>query len=1053
MASSLSESESQASIYTSVSSPKNIRSTEDTGKERKVSDEKNTPPSSEPQSEANIYPSDSSGNTKGLASMFSAKSRFDRLSSFFPSLISTSHTDSAGNVHRKPLPEQSPVKNRPPSLPIIPVGSEKVEGLGISQETISPSDNPATVQSVASHTRNTSGSDATNSSTGKLQKAAPEENYSAPPRVSTFQSEPRSPPKLTKEQRRRSSSVANHKPSQSQSGLAPRATSPIPDIRGRSVSAQPPTTRSAPASGNLAVSTATPAPGSRPGSSNGSQSPTRDAEKRGRLRRSWLPGGGRSRSQSRGHTTKANSAAAWILGQNADYNTSFLANGEKVPELWNEAGDVLIYLDPKGVGTGPSFKVPSFVVDYSMVFVELIENEMTSPTGSGRSRARSFLGRDSLSIDDATRRVQSPPLPESEGNGESRLYLPVSMSTSGHRSQEDMERLISIRNMFAFLTGQPLVCTKEQSTLFAVFLQIASLLREFDFTNADGSTYGESVEMSFGFFMDQMALADVRHSREKTLEALVLGERMRSMTLYNEAFAHAVGKYSAIRDLNSPLWNQVSRVTRERLERAYFELVTRQNGVNNRLESFDFPALFSGVANSTSNPEYKDVKFHAWRKSFGRMKQFVLGYYKANFGSWPPKARSKKNPFTESGLNRQVLKILYSDFCALYDLLVDRQDITTRVIDQSADDTTGHKNPHLSALRKVLGEFDQSSPPVLPPIPFDLPKLPDMTSVKENYYELSHKEQSRLDRNLQEYQMLLILNKAYDFETFKLRIPFLEQFKEFEHKEARGKTAQDMADQRIGYWLFLYVIIQSLPMLVVDAPGLQFTEGVEYFLCQPPRGQPPWIEDAPAVQKRWYEVAGGGGLVELSTDAVEFSIEGIYHRSHCWLAAKRWELGDDVGPPAPQENLSPLQAPQSVFTDNDPGVSTSPGLIDRTGSPQSGPPGVALRQRTASPGGRNSSYRKSIALGLEPIPLPSDGLPIPGSRVVSARAGSPVQRPISAVMNRSRSSGNLQGLPDSPVNAHPDSRNSSRQESLGGSTFDDILKDMDQKPKKKRGFF
>lgn len=432
------------------------------------------------------------------------------------------------------------------------------------------------------------------------------------------------------------------------------------------------------------------------------------------------------------------------------------------------------------------------------------------------------------------------------------------------------------------------------------------------------------------------------------------------------------------------------------------------------------------------------------------MRQFVLSYYKANFGSWPPKARSKKNPFTESGLNRQVLKILYSDFCALYDLLVDRESLTTRVIDQSAEEIANHSNPNLSAMRKVLGEFDMSSPPVLPPIPFDLPKLPDMTSVKENYYELPHKEQAKLDRNLQEYQILLILNKAYDFETFKLQIPFLEQFKEFEYKEAKGKTAADMADQRLGYWLFLYVVIQSLPMLVVDAPGLQFTEGVEYFLCQPPKGQPPWIEDAPAVRTRWYEVAGGGGLVELSADAVEFSVEGIYHRSHCWLAAKRWELGDSTTAPPPQDNLSPLQPPQSVFTDMDASVVTSPTSVDRSGSPQNGPPGVALRQRTASPG-RQQAYRSSIALGLEPVPMPMDN--VPGSRISSARGISPVQRPISAMMSRSRSSGNLHGLPGSPVQAPVDSRNNSRQGSVGGSTFDDILKDIDQKPKKKKGFF
>ncbi|OTB03111.1 hypothetical protein M426DRAFT_322140 [Hypoxylon sp. CI-4A] len=968
-----------------------------------------------------------------------------------------SSDNAAANLHRKPLPEQSPVQDRPPSLPSVS-SSEQTEGLGNSI-SFSASTNSITMRPISSHSREPSDeTDATVSHKGKLHKSAPVienlppiESFEAPQRVSTFHfTEPKSPSRLTKEQRRRSNSVnpTSRKNSHPQISLAPIQTSPNRDSRIRSVSAQPPTTRSPPPSATLSVSAAVPAL-SRPGSSNGSQSPTRESERRGRLRRSWLPGG-RSRSHSRGNTT-VNNSAAWILGQNADYNTSFLSNGEKVPELWNEGGNVVVYLDPKGIGAGPSFKVTSFVVDYSLVFADLIDAEMASPTSSGRSRAISFSGRDSLSVDDATRRVQSPPILESDSGGDTRLYLPVSMSTPGQRSPADLERLISIRNMFAFLTGQPLVCTKEQPNLFSVFINISALLKEFEFTNNDGSTFGDAVDMSFGFFMDQMALADVRHSREKTIESLILGERMRSMTLYNEAFSHAVGKYSAIRDLNSPLWNQVSQVTRERLERAYFELVNRQNGVNNRLESFEFPALFSGTANSTSNPEYKDVKFHTWKRSFGRMRQFVMSYYKTNFGSWPPKARSKKNPFTESGLNRQVLKILYSDFCALYDMLVDRESITTRVIDQSAEEmANGHKNPHLSAMRKVLGEFDQSSPPVLPPIPFDLPKLPDMTSVKENYYELSSRERARMDKNLQEYQLLLILNKAYDFETYKLDMPFLKEFKEFEHKEAKGRTAAEMADQRLGYWLFLYVVIQSLPMLVVDAPGLQFTEGVEYFLCQPPKGQPPWIEDAPSVRKRWYEVAGGGGVVELSADAVEFSIEGIYHRSHCWLAAKRWELGEDTGPPVPPESLSPLQAPQSVFEDNDP----SQGPVNRSESPQALPPGAALRSRTGSPGIRNQAYRSSVALGLEPLALPSDGFPtMPGSRISSARAGSPIQRPISSVMNRSRSSGNLHGLMESSGQPYADSRNSSRQGSVGGSTFDDILKDIDQKPKKKRGFF
>ena len=322
-----------------------------------------------------------------------------------------------------------------------------------------------------------------------------------------------------------------------------------------------------------------------------------------------------------------------------------------------------------------------------------------------------------------------------------------------------------------------------------------------------------------------------------------------------------------------------------------------------------------------------------------------------------------------------------------------------------------------------------------------------MKSIKENYYSLPHKEQAKLERNLQEYEFLLILNKSYDFETSKLKIPFLEEFKDWERKETKGKSVSEMADQRIGYWLFLYVVIQCLPMLVVDAPGLKFTEGVEYFLCQPPKGHPPWMGAAPD-RKRWYEVSGGAGYVELNADAVEFSIEGIYHRSHCWLAAKRWEADAAAAAPLEEDAFSPLPAPQSVFADNDPGLPASPGLTGRSESPMGSTTSLALRPRSGSPAGR-SAYRSSVVMGLEPVNLPpSVGSPVSdyrSSRVFST--GDMSMSPLGAGggVSRSRSSGNLNAMAaGAPASAAQDAQ---------GSTFDDILKDMDKKPKKKKTLF
>jgi len=718
---------------------------------------------------------------------------------------------------------------------------------------------------------------------------------------------------------------------------------------------------------------------------------------------------------------------------------------------------VLVFLYPRGSGCGPSFKVPEFTVSSSYVFNELMQSELGA-LGGGRSRGRSFGGRDSLSAQDATRLVSPPMSPSlSDSSNCMRLYLPAAppsgsghLSAPGEGSNAELDRLIAVRNLFAFLTGQPLVGTKTRPTIFQAFLEIADLLQEFGFAGVEGETFGDAVDLSFGFYSEQLGLADCRHSREKTLEALILGERMRCLDLYNEAFAHAAGKYSAIMDLRLPLWSQVTPLTRQQLERAHLDLVNRQHNVNEHLEQFEFPSLFAGIANSTSIPELKNVRFKVWRNSFNKMRSFLLSYYKSTFGSWPPKASSKKNPFAESGLNRLVLKVLYSDMCALYDLLVDRNNLTSRVMDEVPAISSEAGKMTTSALRNIMSEFDRSKPPVLPPMPFDLPQLPSMTAIHETFNSLSAKDQSRFEKKIKEHEMLLILNKAYNYDTNTIKLPFLDQFKDFEMRESRGKMCQDLVDQRIGYWIFLYVVLQSLPMLVVDAPDLKYTDGVEYFICEPPMGNPPWVEDR-QVRKMWYEIAGGGGrLVELSTDAVLFSVEGTYHRSHCWLAAKQWEGVEGAQAPPPEPAMSPLEPPRPIFQGVEAAIPSPPPVSGTPGgpgtpSPPPGGPQPALRPRTLSPGMNraSSAWRSSIAMGLEPVPMEPPN--VFGSRNRSSSLGP--RQSNSHLGARSVSTGNLVGMARSATPSPQPAANT-------GATFDDILGEpQKQKSNKKKSRF
>lgn len=128
--------------------------------------------------------------------------------------------------------------------------------------------------------------------------------------------------------RARRNSLQQPKAGQSQANLQAAVSGQPAEQRGRrSASAQAPTTPTDGRNSARVASLPLGAPSATASSDGGSQSPSR-----GRLRRSWLPGGGRSRSNSVDIGKGGPSAYAWVMSDDtqAEYNPSFLKNGEKV---------------------------------------------------------------------------------------------------------------------------------------------------------------------------------------------------------------------------------------------------------------------------------------------------------------------------------------------------------------------------------------------------------------------------------------------------------------------------------------------------------------------------------------------------------------------------------------------------------------------------------------------------------------------------------------------------------------------------------------------------
>ena len=526
------------------------------------------------------------------------------------------------------------------------------------------------------------------------------------------------------------------------------------------------------------------------------------------------------------------------------------------------------------------------------------------------------------------------------------LPLPLQVDLADAKSvptRDDIETFVSMRNVIAFLAGQPLVATPKQSSIFTIFLKITDVMQRYEFTNLDGSTLGEEAAGNFAKIIQDFALADVRSSREKTIEALVLGERMKSWDLYNEAFVHAVGKYDEINGLRSSKFHLISDLTRKRLERANLDLYTRVRNIETKLEDFDFPSLFAGIASSSTSSESKIVRFKDWKSAYMSMRKHIMGLYKHQYGAWPPKAKSKKNDFEESGLNRLLLRELYKDFSDLYDILVDRTSLTTRTVEIPSHDPDDPQEPAPRALRRMLGEYDRSTPPVQPPVPFDTPRLPSLFDTRRGFDTLDPKRQKKeCMKRLRDDEINKALMQSYNRDSMKAT-PFLEAFMAYERRTAHGKSIEEIADLRYGQWIFMYAVIQALPLVIVDAPGIRWTKGVEYFLCEVPKGSPPWVQESASQKQSVYRIAGGSAMVTLPADVVEHSIDGIYRRSHCWQVADKWASSSGVP-------HAPLQYEPDFEELLPPAMPSAPGSRTASQSPD--------RQRV------------SMALGLEQMPLP-----------------------------------------------------------------------------------
>lgn len=175
------------------------------------------------------------------------------------------------------------------------------------------------------------------------------------------------------------------------------------------------------------------------------------------------------------------------------------ADVAQVSELWTESGNLIVNLFPKSSKQGPSFRLPLSVISSSRHLMEICDkvdmrkhsfeasNAIYDMRGPDPAWGREQFQSTAKFVESRSTSRSSSPSYTSQILMSSELYLLsplVSDATPSEPAEAKTEVLINFRNLFAFLTGKPLVATSASPDAYAVLLNLSKLIEQFGFSES-----------------------------------------------------------------------------------------------------------------------------------------------------------------------------------------------------------------------------------------------------------------------------------------------------------------------------------------------------------------------------------------------------------------------------------------------------------------------------------------------------------------------------------------------------------------------------------------
>ncbi|UKZ63742.1 uncharacterized protein TrAtP1_004966 [Trichoderma atroviride] len=458
-------------------------------------------------------------------------------------------------------------------------------------------------------------------------------------------------------------------------------------------------------------------------------------------------------------------------------------------DIWERNGNCLIHLYAKGDSKrGPSFKLP-FAALLSAGCLPLVEKFLV------------LEGIASNTAQEIERWDQLHPRSTAE------LYIPAPLNATDKQAQQYH---LAIRNLCAWILGRPMVGRHLGSTLVALLHSMR------EFRSSSGSNVDDLLE-----YMRQAQYLDMVGAPTHATAALYVAETFQLGNLYKRAFAHCVGMHDRL--FYNSEYQLISAVSRSLVRRARLEMNAMLQQTTTRLRSFldeELSETNLGIPPGT-------------RAHLERFRSFLLSFYSAKFGYYPPRA-------FDAGL----LNTMADDFDALYELLVDSNYTTSDSIPSTAVGGI--------CTEQLIQTFDENNH--FEPLPHPLPQLPQVETSTDGLRLLS--KIPFLEKVAPEQQQITIaaLITASNWTEKCFKNDLVQAYRRFEEAMIIAPSKADknekisLLEARKVRWVLVYAVHQVLRRATrkpIEVDG----EDAPYHLTASMNCIPPW-SSAPRESKR-----------------------------------------------------------------------------------------------------------------------------------------------------------------------------------------------------------